>query len=88
MEWFVARVGDPVAVRALRELVAEEVRAARVAGGLGVGAQIYARIDAATVAFVFNDAARRACPTLQRLDAPSTPSPSSADQVNLMIGSI
>lgn len=64
MEWFVAQIGDPVAVRAFRDLVSDEVRAARAAGELMPAAQIYARIDAAAVVFVFNELTAQLDPAL------------------------
>lgn len=85
MDWYSARIADPVAMRALMEALNDEIRRARVAARLSRQAQVYVVTGADAVIFHFNGDALQVCPSLQRFGLPAQRPPQPSECVNPLI---
>lgn len=85
MDWYSARIADPVAMRALMEALNDEVRRARVAARLSPRAQVYVVTEADAVRFHFNGDALLVCPSLQRFGLSAQPPPAPNECTNPLI---
>lgn len=80
IEWYAARIGDPVAMRVLMDGLRDEIRSARLTQRLPLGAQVYVVTEVDACQFLFNGEALIACPILERLGAPASGRPPHANE--------
>lgn len=85
MGWYTARIGDPVAMRALMDSLGDDIRRARLAGRLSAQAQVYVVTEADNVAFHYNEEALRVCPSLQHCGVLADRPPHASERINPLI---